>query len=191
MAFGKKKEKNKKKNREAAVKAQMVQMSQNPLYPEKQENTTKEVLTALGTAAACLILVGVITMNFSYAMGNAQAYDDTYVSEEQGEVTEETEEVQDEDITTGDYIIEGSDSRYISTSELEGLSAEELSYARNEIYARHGRKFKDEGLQNYFNSKDWYVGTIAPDDFSEGMLNDYEIKNAETILSYEKSKGYR
>lgn len=215
MAFGKKKEKNKKKNREAAVKAQMVQMSQNPLYPEKQENTTKEVLTALGTAAACLILVGVITMNFSYAMGNAQAYDDTYVSEEQGEVTEETvvtdealpeeevgtgtaqetaeetEEVQDEDLTTGDYIIEGSDSRYISTSELEGLSAEELSYARNEIYARHGRKFKDEGLQNYFNSKDWYVGTIAPDDFSEGMLNDYEIKNAETILSYEKSKGYR
>ena len=216
MAFGKKKEKkkNQKKNRDVAVKAQMVKMEQNPLYPEKQESTKKEVLTALGTAAACLVLVGVIVMNFSYGVTGAQAYDDsyTYDSTEDTTATDETVTDESQDVGTGtvvgesesaeemqdgtvaetqDYILADSNSRYISTSDLEGLTKEELSYARNEIYARHGRRFKDEGLQSYFDSKDWYEGTISPDDFRESMLNDYEIKNAETILSYEKSKGYR
>ena len=208
MAFGKKKNKeikNQKKNREVAVKEKMVKMSQNPLYPEKQENTTKDIFVALGTAAVCLLFVGIITMKFSYGAGNVQAYQDESVyKEEAQETTEYTEEAEtaveqvaeeteivEEEIITGDYIIADSNSRYISASELEGLSKEELSYARNEIYARHGRKFKDEGIQKYFDSKEWYEGTIAPEDFSESMLNDYEIKNAETILSYEKEKGYR
>ena len=90
-----------------------------------------------------------------------------------------------------DYIIADSNSRYVTTDDLDDLSKEELSRARNEIYARHGRKFKDEALQSYFDSKEWYNGTIAPDQFTEGMLNNFEKKNAETILSYEKSKGYR
>ncbi|MGN1266630.1 MAG: YARHG domain-containing protein [Dorea sp.] len=217
MAFGKKKEKkNQKKTKEAAVKEQMVQMSKNPLYPEKQENTTKEILTALGTAVVCFLLVGVITMKFSYGATAAQAYDDGYsdaaatvteetVTESEGETqdfgtgtvigTAEEEEVEtevvEETVENTDYIIPDSDSRYISTSDLEGLTKEELSYARNEIYARHGRKFKDKGIQEYFNSKDWYEGTISPDSFSEGMLNDYEIENAQTILAYEQAKGYR
>ena len=216
MAFGKKKEKkNAKKKRDASVKEQLVQMSHNPLYPEKKESTAKEVLTALGTAVLCLVLVGVITVNFSYAFGNGmpgESYevgdDSTTYEQPEGEITEEVEdevpveetgeveeiqeqEVVEENLVEGDYIISESNSRYISESELHNLSKEELSYARNEIYARHGRRFKDEGLQQYFDSKDWYEGTIAPEDFSEGMLNDYEIKNANTILSYEKAKGYR
>ncbi|XCP84529.1 YARHG domain-containing protein [Roseburia hominis] len=107
------------------------------------------------------------------------------------EVTEEPEVTPEEPKENPDYIIADSNSRYVSVSELEGLSKEELSRARNEIYARHGRKFKDAGLQSYFDSKAWYSGTVNPDDFSDGMLNEYEKKNAETILSYEKSKGYK
>lgn len=214
MAFGKKKNKemkNQKKSREIAVKQKMVEMSQNPLYPEKQENTAKDILTAVGTAAVCLVLVAVITMKFSYSAGNVQAYQDEpsyeegFYEEQTPESVEETEnltemeeqtqevetEVVEEELMSEDYIIADSNSRYINASELEGMSKEELSYARNEIYARHGRKFKDEGLQTYFDSKEWYEGTIAPDDFYESMLNDYEIKNAETILLYEKEKGYR
>ena len=42
--------------------------------------------------------------------------------------------------------------------------------ARNEIYARHGRKFNDSELQAYFNSKSWYKGTVNPEDFSTSVF---------------------
>ncbi len=86
----------------------------------------------------------------------------------------------------GDYIIADSNTRIISESELKGLSEWECRIARNEIYARHGRKFKDEELQSYFNAKDWYHGTIEPDRFTENMLSDVEMKNRDLIVEYEK-----
>ena len=84
------------------------------------------------------------------------------------------------------YVIPGSDSRYLTMEDIRGLDSEQLRIARNEIYARHGRRFKDSGLQAYFDSQSWYNGTIAPDDFAESYLNDYERKNADLILKYEK-----
>jgi len=51
--------------------------------------------------------------------------------------------------------------------------------------ARHGRKFKDQGLQQYFNSQAWYEGTIEPDAFNESQLNIYEKANLELIQSIE------
>lgn len=96
-----------------------------------------------------------------------------------------------EDLGQEDYILCGSNSRYLNISELNGLSAEECRLARNELYARHGRKFDDEGLRAYFESKEWYIGTIEPSDFTEDMLNDYEIYNRDMIVKYEKEQGYR
>lgn len=90
-----------------------------------------------------------------------------------------------------DYILYGSDSRYISKSELYGLSATDCRLARNEIYARHGRMFDDDMLQSYFNTKSWYYPSIEPDDFNESMLNKYEKANTQTIAEYEKEQGYR
>lgn len=90
-----------------------------------------------------------------------------------------------------EYIIPGSDVRYISREDLDGLSEEELRLARNEIYARKGRLFDDEILQAYFNNKEWYDGHISPSDFSESDLNDYERANAYTIKDYEEEMGYR
>lgn len=102
---------------------------------------------------------------------------------------QETEEAGEEEEQT-DYIIPNSDSVYLTENDLKQYTADELRLARNEIYARHGRRFNDEALQNYFDSKDWYSGTIAPENFSETVLNDYEKKNATLILDYEKAKGY-
>ena len=93
----------------------------------------------------------------------------------------------------GEYILPNSDREYISWSDLEGLSEWEVRIARNEIMARHGRKFNTESLQEYFNSCSWYEGTVEPADFDrnyETILNQYEKKNAETIKEYEKEKGY-
>ena len=89
------------------------------------------------------------------------------------------------------YILSGSDSRYISSSELNGFTKDQCRLARNEIYARHGRKFADQTLQQYFNNCSWYRGTIEPDSFNENSLNAYERANLDTIVAFEISRGYR
>lgn len=93
-----------------------------------------------------------------------------------------------------DYIIPGSDSRYLTLEEISSLNIQQINYAKNEIYARHGRKFKSNELQTYFNSKTWYNGTIDPGSFSETSLNDYEKKNVELLSKREfsmESGGYK
>lgn len=89
------------------------------------------------------------------------------------------------------YVLGDSSSRYYSRDELESMSAEELSYARNEIYARNGRMFQKDELQSYFDSQEWYDGTIPADQFdSSTMLSDVELANVLLIKEVEESKGY-
>jgi len=115
--------------------------------------------------------------------------EDTDAVEEAEEAGEE--EAPEEEASESEFILEGSDSRFIERNELKGMSADECRLARNEIYARHGRKFDDDGLRSYFESKDWYEGTISPSSFKESQLNDYEIYNRDLIVDYEKDMGYR
>lgn len=89
-------------------------------------------------------------------------------------------------VDTGDYILPTSSSAYLTRGDLAGLSQEQLRLARNEIYARHGRKFKAKELQDYFNSKSWYVGTIDSNSFKDDYLNAYEKENIKLIQSLEK-----
>jgi Sec-independent protein translocase protein TatA len=114
---------------------------------------------------------------------NAQSANVPSIVPEQPEVDSEEED--------SEYILENSDSIYLTKEDLEGLDAEQCRLARNEIYARHGRMFDDEELQAYFDSLSWYEGTIPAADFNEGMLNDYEIANRDLIVEYEKDMGYR
>lgn len=87
------------------------------------------------------------------------------------------------------YIIAYSSTRKLKKSDLKGMSMRELRLARNEIYARHGRKFLDSDLQKYFNHQKWYNGYIEPEDFiDENEMTKLEIKNAKFILAYEKKK---
>lgn len=89
------------------------------------------------------------------------------------------------------YILPESDSAYLTKSDLEGLTREECRIARNELYARHGRRFDDKELQGYFDSCDWYEGFIAPADFDDSVLNEYEVANRDLIVMYEEEQGYR
>ena len=86
---------------------------------------------------------------------------------------------------SNEYILPDSDKRKLKKSDLKGLSKEELRIARNEIYARHGRRFNDKNLQKYFNNQSWYEGTVSADDFSEEVLNSIEKKNAAFIKQFE------
>lgn len=93
-----------------------------------------------------------------------------------------------------EYIIPDSNSRYLTESDISGLSLQQLNYAKNEIYARRGRKFDSVELQEYFGSKSWYRGTIEPSQFTNDMLNDYEIENADLLSAREfaiDSGGYK
>lgn len=82
-----------------------------------------------------------------------------------------------------DYILPDSSSRIIDPSEFGDFSINDMQMAINEIYARHGRMFQDEGIQAYFDSKSWYSGTVEPDYFDESVLSDVERENIDT-LSY-------
>ncbi|MDE6929139.1 MAG: YARHG domain-containing protein [Lachnospiraceae bacterium] len=126
----------------------------------------------------------------SYEEENEKEYEDNG-SEEYAENDEYVEEEETEEQNTSEYILPESSNRFLSKADLRGLSAEQCRLARNEIYARHGRKFKDEALQRYFESFDWYDPVIQPDDFKESMLNNYEIANRDLIIEYEMEQGYR
>ncbi|WP_022762597.1 YARHG domain-containing protein [Butyrivibrio sp. AD3002] len=95
---------------------------------------------------------------------------------------------------TGDYdeyVLWGSDCEYIDKSYISSLTNEELRIARNEIYARHGRMFNSDDLQNYFNSKSWYSPRYSPDEFNamgDSMLNAYEKANRDAIAAEENRR---
>ncbi|MBQ7563199.1 MAG: YARHG domain-containing protein [Lachnospiraceae bacterium] len=85
----------------------------------------------------------------------------------------------------GEYIFPESNTRNLTNADIAGLDAETLRIGRNEIYARHGRKFKDSALQSYFNGKTWYRPTGASDSEIEKSLNQYEKNNIKFIQAGE------
>ena len=92
------------------------------------------------------------------------------------------------------YIFPDSAQRYMSVEELNGLPLQLINYGKNEIYARHGRRFRSQELQGYFDGQSWYSGNISPDEFDENSLNEYERINAHMINDFEhqyNAEGYK
>ncbi|WP_051197445.1 protein kinase domain-containing protein [Butyrivibrio sp. MB2005] len=101
------------------------------------------------------------------------------------EAAEEVSSIEDE------YILYDSDSRIYPRSLFESMTDEELRLARNEIYARHGRMFTSEDLQEYFYSKSWYRPEYTPEEFDamqEYIFNDYEKANRDMIKEVENKR---
>lgn len=107
----------------------------------------------------------------------------------------ENDESSQEAAQTDFYIMADSDSRYLQEAELYGLPVQVLNYARNEIYARKGRIFDSEELQEYFGQQSWYEGTVQADRFDDRtMLNQYESANVQVLkkIEYEvEPNGYK
>lgn len=83
-----------------------------------------------------------------------------------------------------DYIIADSASKYLEASDIAGLTSDQIQMAINEIYARHGRKFKDDEVRAYFESKSWYKGTVEPEQFDSSVFNEYEEENLKYLLAH-------
>lgn len=92
-----------------------------------------------------------------------------------------------------DFMISDSDVRQITEADLSGMSLAQLRIARNEIFARHGRQFKDSMLNQWFYSKAWYLNVpnkYAPDDFDSlqpSPMSALELQNANFIKQYEEN----
>lgn len=86
-----------------------------------------------------------------------------------------------------EYILPYSDVERVTESDLDILSSKEIMLARNEIYARHGVLFGDNEIQDYFDSKSWYVGTVELKDFSADVFNSIEKYNIDFIVDYESN----
>ena len=71
----------------------------------------------------------------------------------------------------------------ITRALLEGLFLEDVQKMREEIYARHGKVFKDPWTQKYFASLDWYK---ANPNYSDASLSAVEKGNLVVIAAYEK-----
>jgi len=84
-----------------------------------------------------------------------------------------------------EWMFPDSSERLLTQADIEGLTQWELKVARNEIYARHGRLFTSKDLQAHFNACSWYKGTIAPENFSDTMLNTTELANVKFLKNAE------
>lgn len=83
-----------------------------------------------------------------------------------------------------------TDTVEYTISSLELLDRYGLQITRNEIFARHGRMFNNQDIQEYFNKQEWYVPQTSAGDFDDSCLNEVEAYNVQLIRSYELKQGY-
>lgn len=79
-------------------------------------------------------------------------------------------------------------TKKIDPAMLDGLFTEDLRRLRNEVYARHGRTFKDTDLREYFTSFPWYKPDPA---FNEASLSPIEKSNVDLIRRLEEGADSR
>jgi len=80
-------------------------------------------------------------------------------------------------------ILPESDDRELETTDLDTLNNWQLTLARNEIFARHGRPFENPDIREHFEALPWY----SPNpEYEDAWLSFLERKNAEIILDHQK-----
>ena len=87
------------------------------------------------------------------------------------------------------YIFPDVGSAYLDEEDIKALTTEEIQYAINEVYARHGLKFTKQSNKERFEKKKWYTGTV--DDQDDIKLNQYEKKNVDLMADILEQKGAR
>lgn len=98
------------------------------------------------------------------------------------------------DVITDEYYEPDLSEKAVSENELMNLNQTDLSIARNQIFARHGREFQDDFLDAVFRRKSWYQPEFSPEEFAgleQQKLSEVEQANLKTIMKVEEQKGYR
>lgn len=82
--------------------------------------------------------------------------------------------------------IRALNQREIRRQELLQFTLEEIGYLRNGVYALSGKIFQTKEYARYFSAQDWYRAAEKSDSRVTEQFNDYQKKNLEIILAYEK-----
>ena len=95
-------------------------------------------------------------------------------------------------ISSSDYVIGDSNSRRLTENDANRLTLRGINYAKNEIYARHGRMFVTPYIDKYFRQQSWYAPTIVPEEFSDSVFNEFESANIQLMVNEEarRDQGY-
>lgn len=81
----------------------------------------------------------------------------------------------------GDY--PQASQRLLKAADVENLMKGDLTWMRNEIFARHGYCFSRKEMRQQFENEDWYIPNTVD---IKGLLTDIEKKNIALIKRYEK-----
>lgn len=81
-----------------------------------------------------------------------------------------------------------SHSKELTLSDIDGMSAQDIRLAINEMYARHGYYFGSGANQRYFDAQEWYVPDESLRDASQVVSNfsDLENRNLAFLASQER-----
>lgn len=95
--------------------------------------------------------------------------------------------------SSSEYVLPDSDKRYYTYDELDALTDEQLNFAHNEIYARHGRMFSDERYADHFAKCSWYEPRYSPEEFESmpNQLNEFEMANSDIMSQIRTERGIR
>lgn len=178
-----------------------VRYDYSPMEEYDTDDASSEVLYSIAITAPPVYIYGGPGYEYGIAGMIADNYEYTIVEEAEtyagdrsylwGRLMSGAGWINIDDVECGEpggtpgYILPNSSTMLLTFDDIKDLSGEQLRLARNEIYARHGRKFEDEWIRSYFESQWWYNGIIDAADFSEDMLSDIERSNTEFIMMYE------
>lgn len=98
------------------------------------------------------------------------------------------------DVTSNDYIFPNLSDIDFNTNMLLYFSQTDLSIARNQLFAKHGRKFTVPLSHAVFSQKDWYTPTMNRVEFDkeiDTILYDIEKTNLAMVLDIETNQYYR
>lgn len=177
-----------------------------PLNTDTGEKVINKKTTGKNRKIVLITFVGIVLCGIVFAMWNSRKSVRLERIEDEVKITQETKaeekvlpfftsqqgEFSDGDTPNG-YILPESDSRVYTREELMGLTDEELRIARNEIFARHGRKFTSEDMNLYFSGQVWYTPIYEAAEFDalgDSVLNEVERMNRDQIVELENNMGH-
>ncbi len=194
---------------EPAGAAQTQTYTKAPEKPKADNTKALKISLIVGCIVAVVLLVLVILAAtkpsieflkdtpFSSVTSQTQATDESENSGEENKSDNSEEEKKTDSQATKEaektktYVLENSSTKELTNSDISGLTDDQICIAQNEIWARHGRKFKNNWLQDYFNKQSWYSGIIEADEFlNKYSPSDVENKNAQFLNSVLSSRGY-
>lgn len=162
---------------------------QTTVNTRNQGSAGKKVVWAIIAIIVVVFIINGISKN-NNGYSNDYDYGNNLPDETYENISDNTNYESSDDY----YILPYSNESYISEEDLTDLSQQEVSLARNEIYARHGRKFSTPEIHDYFMEQPWYTEIYEPEEFdsmANEVFNEYEKENVKTIINYEEKMGYR